>query len=118
MPRMMGRERGAEEVPEPVLISPVNDSVDLTGKDSLEFKWSSHESTRGFRRFYDFRLYEGSNLVESALVYKEEVPSEQYAKSLPSKTFENGKTYTWTLKQVYDEGRKSRRSYSTFKVKK
>lgn len=119
MPRMMGRGMtGSEEVPEPVLLSPTTESVDITGKDSLEFKWSPHEGTRSFRRFYDFRLYEGSNLVESALIYKEQIPPEQYAKSLPSNTFENGKVYTWTLRQVYDEGRKSLRSHNAFKVTK
>jgi hypothetical protein len=116
---LMMRERSmSDNVPDPVLLSPVQESVDLTGKASLEFRWSPHERARGFRRFYDFRLYEGTNEVESTRIYKEEVPPEQHNKSLPTKMFDNGKVYTWTLRQVYDEGRKSRRSYNTFKVVK
>jgi len=107
---------GTDRVPQPVLISPVKDTADITGKDSLEFKWSSHESANGFRKYYDFRLYAGTNWVQSALIYKEQVDSQQYMKSLPANMFENGKTYTWTLRQVYDVSRKSDRSYNTFKV--
>ena len=54
-------------VPEVSLVSPVTDTVDLTGKDNLDFEWSPHEGDRTKREYYDFRLYKGYQMLESTL---------------------------------------------------
>ena len=104
------------DVPEPRLISPSRDVIDLSGKQELVFKWSPYERARGFRDYYDFRLYKGSDMLAGSLIMKKRVDPNIYELRLPSNTFENGMTYTWSLRQVYDGARKSRRSYQTFKV--
>jgi len=107
-----------EEVPQPVLITPNSDTVNLFGLKELVFKWSRHEKARPFRRYYDFRLYKGRVTLESTLIFKKQVPPNQWELSLPVNMFENNQAYTWTMRQVYDEGRKSRFSYQAFTVTK
>ncbi|MCX5678850.1 MAG: hypothetical protein NTY76_07065 [Candidatus Omnitrophica bacterium] len=102
--------------PEPTLISPTTEKVDLTGKTGLEFKWSSHEARRGFRKYYDFRLYKGYDMLEKSLLMKKEVDPNTYEFSVKSDTFSDGEVYTWSLRQVYDGMQKSRRSTASFKV--
>lgn len=50
--------------PEPRLIAPIKEEIDLTKKTELEFKWSPHEGVSSDRRYYDFRLYKGSDLLK------------------------------------------------------
>ena len=113
---LTGTRFGEDEVPQPRLISPARDVIDLSGKDELVFKWSPHERARGFRDYYDFRLYKGYDMLAGSLIMKRQVDPNAYELRLPSNTFENGSTYTWSLRQVYDATRKSRRSYQSFKV--
>jgi len=109
-------EISSDFVPSPVLLSPATDEVDLTGKDTLEFKWSPQEGIRGIREYYDFRLYKGYNTVESALILKERLPGDTYQYNLTSDKFEEGQTYTWTLRQVYSGLLKSDPSQVSFKI--
>ena len=51
--------------PEPRLLSPIAETVDLTEKSVLEFKWSPHEGSRFERKYYDFRLYRGFSMVQA-----------------------------------------------------
>lgn len=106
----------SEKVPEPVLITPNTDTVNLAGLKELVFKWSPHEKARSFRLYYDFRLYKGRVTLESTLILKKRVPPDQWELALPSDMFENNQAYTWTMRQVYDEGRKSRFSYQAFTI--
>ena len=103
-------------VPQPRLLEPAREMVDLSGKESLLFRWSSHEQARGFRMYYDFRLYKGYNMLESTLIFKQKVDPTQNAVALSAAMFEDGQVYTWSLRQVYDGYRKSDRSYQSFKV--
>lgn len=103
-------------VPQPVLLSPASDGVDLAGKDSLEFKWSPHEGDSVRRDYYDFRLYKGYNFLESALLLKQKVPSDIYVVRLRADMFEDGQVYTWSLRQVYTDSNKSHRSFQSFRV--
>ncbi|MCX5715726.1 MAG: hypothetical protein NTV07_02480 [Candidatus Omnitrophica bacterium] len=77
-----------------------------------------HEGNRMSRDYYDFRLYKGYNFLESALINKQQVPSDIYIVRLRADMFDDGQVYTWSLKQVYDNGNKSQRSFQSFKVKK
>lgn len=112
----ISRFAGDEFVPEPRLIAPVTETVDLTGKASLEFKWSPHEGSAIDRDYYDFRLYEGYDMLESSLVFKKKVSPREFSITIPSETFKDGQSYTWSLRQVYTGSEKSRKSTQSFKI--
>lgn len=103
-------------VPQPQLLEPNKDTADISGKEYLVFSWSPHEQTRGFRAYYDFRLYNGYDMLASTLIMKKRVDPHTFSLKLPSSMFEDGRVYTWSLKQVYDPIRKSLRSFNSFKV--
>ena len=103
-------------IPKVRMIAPAGDIVDLSGKKSLDFKWSPHEGRRFGRKYYDFRIYEGTQALGPYLVYKDRVSPEDWTLSLDSGMFKDGGVYTWTMRQVYRSRGKSNRSYSTFKV--
>lgn len=96
--RIGGRRGG--HVPPPMLLEPISEVVDLSGKDTLEFRWSPHEGRRAQRRSYDFRLYKGYNMIESTLILKRSVPPGKHRIYLDSGLFESGQIYTWSLRQV------------------
>ena len=100
----------------PRLIAPSGDVVDLTGKGSLEFKWGPHEGDQVKRDHYDFRLYRGYHMYESARIMKMRLPPRQWSLVLESGLFEDGGIYTWSLRQVYSGSTKSRRSFESFRV--
>ena len=103
-------------VPQPRLLEPARDTVDISGQDRLLFRWSSHEQAWGFRMYYDLRLYKGYNMVESTLIFKARVDPSQNTIAISAAMFEDGQVYTWSLRQVYDGYRKSDRSYQSFTV--
>lgn len=106
----------SDNVPEPTLISPSDEIVDLRGKDYLEFRWSPHETAPLFKRFNDFRLYEGYDMIQSTLIYKKEICPRDSAVKIDSGVFKNGRIYSWSLRFVFDEGRKSRKVSASFSV--
>jgi len=111
-------ERGRAHVPQPVLISPVLADVDITGQDSLEFKWSPHEGDIMLRRCYDFKLYKGREMLDGALILKKQVSPRDSSIKVESSLFQDGEVYTWSLRQIYETSDKSNRSYNSFKIKK
>jgi len=111
------RGGGAYEfVPEPVLLYPTQEEADLTGKDSLEFRWSPHEGSPTRRDYYDFRLYKGYDMLESTLVFKQRVGPRESSTSLKSGMFENGAVYTWSLRQIYTGSVKSKKVFQSFRI--
>ncbi len=103
-------------VPEPRLISPTSEQVDLTGKSSLLFEWSPFEGDITRRDYYDFRIYKGYNRVEANLIFKDKVFKSAYKIDLNANRFEDGQIYTWSVRQVYMNGSKSRKATSSFKA--
>lgn len=103
-------------VPAPRLIAPTTSEVNLEGKDSLVFEWSPHEGDPLVRDYYDFRLYKGYSLIESALVCKEKVPADTWKYAVKTDLFQDREVYTWSLRQVYTGSKKSARSTSSFRV--
>jgi hypothetical protein len=100
--------------PGPTLVAP-GDAQDLTGKQSLEFRWSP-EGDRSSFDHYDFRLYKGHQTVDPGLILTKEVPSAVTSIQVETSLFEAGQTYAWSVRQI---GRtKSRSSYTVFKVVK
>ena len=111
------RTIGVEDyVPNPRLIYPVSDEVILEGEKPLIFKWSPHESRSLGRRSYVFRIYSGTEMLKPNLIYKETVPGGKHEIEVASDFFEDGETYTWSLRQIYKGIGKSRRSFNTFRV--
>jgi hypothetical protein len=104
-------------IPQPRIFYPRSENVDLSQKDNLGFKWSSLVGSSTERRYYDFRLYKGYNIVSDNLIYKKEVPPFKNSWDIESSMFEDGEIYTWTLRQVYLTG-KSDRSIISFKIHK
>jgi hypothetical protein len=104
--------------PSPRLVSPSSDKVQLTGKSDMEFVWSPHEGDRLQRRYYDFRLYKGYDMLEATLIFKERVSAGKHQLAVKTDLFKNGEVYTWSLRQVYRDSSKSRRSIRSFRVLK
>lgn len=103
-------------VPPPVLLQPRSGQVDLIGKEFLEFKWSPHEGASGFRDYYDFRIYNGYKTVEETLFFKEKLAPDTYQYNIKADKLQDGSVYTWTMRQVYTDGRKSPLAHNSFKI--
>jgi hypothetical protein len=103
-------------VPNPRIITPSSDKVQLSGKKEMQFKWSPHEGDRFQRKYYDFRLYKGYDMLESTLIFKDRVPAGEHELQVKTDLFKNGEVYTWSLRQVYRGSSKSQRSVWSFRV--
>ena len=102
-------------VPEPELLAPVRPTVDLTGQETLEFRWRPFVGNVVKRRFYDFLLYKGRQQLARYLIFKQRLEPNTYSLVLKTEMFEDGEVYTWTLAQSY-WGQKSDFAYSSFQV--
>lgn len=109
-------ETNDDLAPEPWLLEPVLEAVDLTGKDTLAFKWRPDPGPLLYRKCYDFRLYKGYQTYESTQILKKRVDPNVYSVVLDASLFEDGQVYTWTLRQVYCDIRKSDAAYNSFTV--
>ena len=98
----------------PYLIYPATEDITLKGKDFLEFRWGR---AGGFKLdHYEFKLYKGYEAIASTLIFKQNFPRNAYPISIPANLFENNQVYTWSLRQVFMNGEKTGRSYSSFKI--
>lgn len=107
-----GGRRGIQ--PPPRQFEPT-DQADLTGKSELLFRWGS-EGDRSLIQEYQFKLYKGSQTVESGLIHSVTVPARQDRLTLPAEMFESGGTYAWQLRG--SGSAKTRPAYTVFTVKK
>jgi len=100
--------------PGPDLFYPVTNDINLESKGYLEFKWrrSDFYSTRS----YDFRLYKGYQTTLPNLLIKKSIAIGEYPYRIPSDNLEEGEVYTWVLIQVLTDGRKSDKSFSSFRI--
>ena len=110
-----GRDIFSENIPQPILKEPVTDKVDLSGKKELVFRWSPHEGDISQRRYYDFRLYQGYQMIEANLILQNNVSPNQRQFAVNADIFKLNQIYTWSLRQKYRSG-KSQRSTSSFTV--
>ncbi|MFA5270806.1 MAG: hypothetical protein WC412_00500 [Candidatus Omnitrophota bacterium] len=109
----LGRSNTADIPEAPRLVYPINPEVDISG-DSLQFKWQHADI--GIDH-YEFMLYKGGGSSGEVIVEKI-LPFNVSSIEVPAASFESGKTYTWTLRQVGDNGLKSEKSFNTFIVTK
>lgn len=113
---IIGRDGTADYAPQVRLIAPYGETVDLTGKDSLLFRWSWIEGNRMERDYYDFRIYRGYDMLESTLIYAAHVAPDADRVSISAGLFRDGEVYTWSVRQRYRGLARSRRSYASFRV--
>lgn len=109
-----GPSRSFEKPPEPRLVCPINDVVVLSG-DTLLFKW--WHANIGIDR-YEFNLYKGSQMFSDYLMLSKILPFSQSSIEVDASLFENGRVYTWSLRQATDSGLKSDKNFITFSVVK
>lgn len=103
-------------VPKPVLLSPIGDEQDISGKSSLEFRWSPHEGRSLGRKYYELKLYKGYEMLEKTLISKQRIKAGESMINMDAAQFKNGEIYTWSLRQVLNDGQKSDRAFASFRV--
>lgn len=101
-------------VPGPTLLYPVTEDIVLTGKDYLEFRWRRSELV--MTDHLVFKLYKGYNTVQDNLIIRQDFHIDTYPIKLPASQFEEGEVYTWVLIEVFRSGKKSDKSFSSFKI--
>ena len=113
---LIGRAGSPDYAPEVRLISPVGETVDLTGKDSLVLHWSWIEGDRMQRRYYDVRVYRGYDMVESTRIARILADPAADRVELDADLFQDGQVYTWSVRQRYYGMARSYRTYASFQV--
>lgn len=85
-----------ETVPKVRYLEPRSEAViDLTGKDSIMFKWNAATPSGG-RVGYRFTIYKGFGYERA---YHEEPEIKANSIEVPADIFEDGQLYTWQVKQ-------------------
>lgn len=105
------RSTSGERPSEPRLVYPTSEEVTITG-DFLEFKW--WHAAIGIDR-YEFNLYKGGGPSGDAILEKT-LPFNVSLIQVKTNLFEDNQVYTWTLRQVADNGLKSDESFVTFRA--
>jgi len=105
------RSNTAEIPVAPRLIYPLAEEVELSSP-TLEFKWW-HADIKIDR--FEFKLYKGGGSTGEVVVEKI-LPFNVSSFQVESSLLENNQTYTWSLRQVADNGLKSEKSFITFRV--
>ena len=104
------------DVPQPRIIAPC-DTVDLTGKNTIEFKWYSYmRATTANGGYFDVRIFKGTNMYESNMIFKQQVDPRKNSIEVDAKLFEPGQTYSWQIRQVKYGLRKSDWSVASFET--
>lgn len=111
-----GETRGfGYSMPGAKLLYPVTDNIDLHSQPFLEFRWERTDLIS--IDYYEFKLYKGYNTVGDSLLVKKELSTDDYPFRLDvSNLIEVNQAYTWSLVQVYNSGRKSDKTFSSFKI--
>jgi hypothetical protein len=104
------------EVAQPRIISPTG-QVDISGKDTLEFKWYyDTRSTQAQGGSYEIEIYKAGMMVQSNMVYEQKVAFGQDTLQVDSKLFQPGQGYSWQIRFIKYDLRKSDWVISSFKV--
>jgi len=106
--------REMESRPGPDLLYPTTDNIDLSGKDTLEFRWVKRDQAD--TDYYEFKLYKGYVTSADSLFLKQNVTLDDYPVNIPLSKLEKNQVYTWVLTQVFLGGKKSDKSFSSFRI--
>lgn len=112
----LGTKNFFDNPPPASLVYPAKEEALLAGKDSLEFQWSDDcpIETEG----YEFRLYSGYAMNDSALIAKEKLPPGTTSLKINAAKFTDGSSYTCSIIRIANGGRRSDPAYNSFRVKK
>lgn len=105
-----------DNLAEPMLLSPLSPEVVVTDTDTIEFKWLTDMGHYFNRDYYDFRIYNGYEMTEQTLLYKDTTPAHKGSIEVNADLFKPGQVYTWCVRHVVGVV-KSDRSYKSFKAK-
>jgi len=112
--RGFGADAGPlREPPPPVIMYPIYETADITGKEFLEFRWRPEFGAIGR---YEFRLYKGYDRVADNLMTKQTLEATETSYNVASDQFINGQIYTWSLISISYSGVKSEKSFNSFKI--
>jgi|GEM_PF-44039 len=103
-----------ENIPGPTLLSPTTDNIDLSGIDLLEFRWMKRRLPETDR--FEFRLYKGYQTTADNVILKQDFSAYPFLIKIPVAQFDRDQVYSWSLRQVFDGGDRSDRSFASFKV--
>ena len=96
---LAGGMRSSTHTPDVRYLLPANDhEVDLTGKDSLTFKWLALPKPGGGRKLYRFELFRGAEEAYNR-IYHVDLRRDVTTIDVPADMFEDGMMYTWRVKQ-------------------
>lgn len=109
---------GIRYVPQPRLIRPLSEVVDLKHAKGLVFEWSSHELPARGREYYQFKIYKGYQMYAANLYVKKKLSRGTTKIRIGADNFENGKVYTWVVRQRDNLHQWSSYSFHSFKVVK
>ncbi|MDD5736895.1 MAG: hypothetical protein PHH20_01210 [Candidatus Omnitrophica bacterium] len=111
-------DRVINDVPQPRIIAPY-DTVDITGKNSIEFRWYSYmRATTANGGYFDVRIFKGTNMYESNMIFKQQVGPRKNSIEVDAKLFDPGQVYSWQIRQVRYDLRKSDWVFESFNVTK
>ncbi|OGW75825.1 MAG: hypothetical protein A2Z72_04130 [Omnitrophica bacterium RBG_13_46_9] len=86
-----------ERTPTVIYLEPKDDLVvDMSGKESITFKWKSSPIPSGGRMNYKFELYKDFGYER---IINELLDSEVFSIEVPADKFADGALYSWQVKQ-------------------
>jgi len=103
------------EVAQPRIISPTG-TVDISN-GAVEFKWYYNiRGTQGQGGSYEIEVYKAGMMVQSNIVYEQKVPFGQDSLQVDAKLFQPGQGYSWQIRFIKYDLRKSDWVTGSFKV--
>ncbi|MDD5019643.1 MAG: hypothetical protein PHS61_04375 [Candidatus Omnitrophica bacterium] len=102
-------------IPGPHRVLPAQDTVDLTGRMFMDFRWEPSSSPYHVW-YYDFHLYKGYDTTAVREIFAKRVSGLSAAVSVRADYFKDGESYTWSVVQVDAGPRFSAPVYHTFRV--
>lgn len=104
-------------VPQPTLLEPTLPTVDISGKQFVEFRWEPKGSPYRVW-YYVFHLYKGYEMAPVRQLYAREVSALTAAIAISIDYFKDGESYTWSVVQVDAGPLFSEPACDTFRVVK
>ncbi len=101
-------------MPGPTLLYPATENIDLKSGPFLEFRWERVNTV--WADHYDFKLYKGYQTMQANLLVKKQLSTDDYPFKLDAANLEVNQVYTWSLTQVYSDGKKSDRAFASFTI--
>lgn len=104
------------QIAQPRIIAPTG-TVDISGKDMVEFKWYYDiRSSQGQGGSYEIEIYKAGMMVQSNMVYEQKVPFGRDTLQVDAKLFQPGQGYSWQIRFIKYDLRKSDWAISSFKA--